>query len=609
MLDHWVAALLAPLAIWVLLNAIDDVVIDIACLVRFIRGRSAPMPVDEDLLAVPERRTAIFVPLWKEYSVIQNMVEHNIATQKYTNFDFFVGAYPNDAPTLAAVRELVRRFKTVHLAICAHPGPTSKADCLNWIYQRMLLHEEDTGMRFETVLTHDAEDLVHPEALRWINYYAQWYDMVQIPVLALPTPPLDLTHGAYCDEFAEFQSKDMPARVMLGGFIPSCGVGTGFSRKALEALALAHSNCIFEPRCLTEDYENGFRINRLGLKQIFVPIHFHNGSFVATREYFPRQFSRAVRQRTRWVTGIALQSWEFHGWRDLMRHPYWFWRDRKAVLANLTTPFANVLFLYGAGTWMVATAMHRTWGLAAAVHHAWLPRVCWATLSIQAMHLAIRAWCSGRVYGWPFASAVPLRILWANGMNFLATCHAIGQYASAKIHGKPLVWLKTDHAYPSREALVNHRPKLGEVLTGSGYVTPEGLAHALATQPAGVRIGEWLVRQGTLTVEHLYEALALAECVPLGKPTLEEIFKPITRLLPAEVARSCSILPFRVVAHQLYVVGIDMPDDAVRKRIADFCSLEIRFHLVTPTEFAELSKQYLPAVPEPDGTLSMAQVA
>ncbi len=609
MLDSWVAALLAPLAIWVLLNALDDIVIDVACLVRYIRGRRAPMPADKDLQAVPEKRTAIFVPLWKEYSVIQNMVEHNIAAQKYANYDFFIGAYPNDAPTLAAVNELVRRFKTVHLAVCAHPGPTSKADCLNWIYQRMLLHEEQTGARFETVLTHDAEDLVHPEALRWINYYAQWYDMVQIPVLALPTPALQLTHGAYCDEFAEFQFKDMAARVLMGGFIPSSGVGTGFSRQALEALALANANCIFEPRCLTEDYENGFRINRLGLKQIFVPIHFHNGSFVATREYFPRLFSRAVRQRTRWVTGIALQSWEFHGWRDLARHPYWFWRDRKGILANLTTPLANALFLYGAFTWSVAEALHHPWGLAAAAHYAWLPPVCAATFSIQGMHLGMRGWCSAKVYGWRFASGVPLRILWANVMNFLATFQAIRQYGVAKLQGRPLVWLKTDHAYPTREALVTHRPKLGEVLTGSGYVTAEVLAQALATQPQDMRIGEWLVLQGNLSVEHLYEALSLVECVPLGKPSREEIYKPITRLLPAEVSRSCSLLPFRVVAHQLYVAGTDMPDDVIRKRIGDFCALEIRFHLVTPSEFDELSREYLPAQPEPDGTLSRAQTA
>ena len=30
-------------------------------------------------------------------------------------------------------------------------------------------------------------------------------------------------------------------------------------------LADAYSNRIFEPACITEDYENGFRIKRLGL--------------------------------------------------------------------------------------------------------------------------------------------------------------------------------------------------------------------------------------------------------------------------------------------------------------------------------------------------------
>jgi len=36
------------------------------------------------------------------------------------------------------------------------------------------------------------------------------------------------THGLYCDEFAEYQLKDIPARQRLGGFLPSNGVGTGF---------------------------------------------------------------------------------------------------------------------------------------------------------------------------------------------------------------------------------------------------------------------------------------------------------------------------------------------------------------------------------------------
>ena len=595
-LDRWVVAVLAPLAIWVLLNGLDDLVIDLACLYRWLRRKTQYVPSDEELAIVPERRMAIFVPLWKEYRVIQNMVEHNVAAQKYKSYDFFIGAYPNDSPTLAAVKEVVKRFPNAHMAVCPHGGPTSKADCLNWIYQRMLVYEEEHGVRFEMVLTHDAEDLVHPEALRWINYYAQWYDMVQIPVLALPTPVRELTHGVYCDEFAEYQFKDMPTRALMGGFLPSNGVGTGFSRRALERLAEAHSNCIFEPRCLTEDYENGFRIFHLGLPQIFIPITRRNGTFVATREYFPRLFSKAVRQRTRWVTGIALQSWEMHAWKDTAGQLYWFWRDRKGLLTNLTTPVGNLLFAYGIASWLWTSVAAQPWGLALADHQPWLLPVCLLTLSLQAMHMGMRSWCSAQIYGWKFAAWVPVRALWGNWISFLATSSAIQRYTWAKIQGRPLVWLKTEHAYPNRAALEEHRKKIGEILVGSSYLSQEDLDWGLQTQPAGVLIGDWLVKNGRLTLESHYEALALQANVPLGLPLYEEISKPVTRILPASMSRSFQILPFRVVAGHLYVAGTEFPDEAKTRRIQQFCGLELRFHLVTPIEFEVLADEYLPAM-------------
>ena len=37
------------------------------------------------------------------------------------------------------------------------------------MYQRMLLFEEQNGVRFDTVVVHDAEDLIHPEALSLID--------------------------------------------------------------------------------------------------------------------------------------------------------------------------------------------------------------------------------------------------------------------------------------------------------------------------------------------------------------------------------------------------------------------------------------------------------
>ncbi len=318
--DALVAGCLFPLAVIILISGLDDLALDAVYLWAWFGRRLPAIPhisVSEERSI--EKNIAIFVPLWHEHAVIAGMVEHNASAINYGNYHFFIGAYPNDDPTLDAVRDLESRFPHVHLAVCPHNGPTSKADCLNWIYQRMLLYEEHHGTQFDIVVTHDAEDLIHPEAFAFINAYADEYDMVQIPVLPLPTPLRDMVHGVYCDEFAEWQIKDMRVRQAMGSFVPSNGVGTGFTRRALEKLASAEHNLIFEPACLTEDYENGLRLHKLGCKQMFVPLtqlgtKQTGGSIVATREFFPRTARSAIRQRSRWILGIGLQCWERNGW-------------------------------------------------------------------------------------------------------------------------------------------------------------------------------------------------------------------------------------------------------------------------------------------------------
>jgi bacteriophage N4 adsorption protein B len=597
--DVWVAECLVPLALWVLLNGLDDLVLDIACAcswlaAKFSRRAQFRRPSEVELDSAPQKRIAVFVPLWKEHRVIQKMVEHNITANHYRNWDIFIGAYPNDAPTLAAIREASKQVKNVHLAVCPHDGPTSKADNLNWIYQRMLLMEEEEGIHFDIIVTHDAEDIIHPDSLRWINYFAEKYDMVQIPVLALATPVLELTHGVYCDEFAEFQMKDLRARQVLGGFIPSCGVGTGFKREALERLAAAHSNRIFEPVCLTEDYENGFRMHRLGCPQFFVPVYRGDLSFVATREYFPRKFRAAVRQRTRWITGIALQSWQRHGWRDSTTQLYWFWRDRKGLIGNLAAPLSNVLFAYGVATWLWNQHSGGPWGLAHVAQPRFLRYAFFGTLGLQLFHMGIRAFCSARIYGWRFATGVPLRAIWGNWINCFATVMAYYRYFSAVAHERPLVWLKTQHAYPSRTGLIENKQKLGAVLVWCQYLAPEDLDAALAAKPAGVRLGDFLVEQRKITVADLYEALSLQQNVPYGKPRPETISRPVARSLPAAVAKRWKVLPYKVAAGHLFVAGSELPSDAMHDDLRKFSSLEIRFHLVTPTEFEELAHEYLP---------------
>ncbi len=600
-IDRWIASFLAPLTLWVIVNGLDDLFIVVAAGYAWVRFRFSSRkelrsPTEAELDAVPQRRIAIFVCLWHEHGVVRDMVEHNVRNIRYKNYDFFIGVYPNDTPTVAAATEVCNRYRNVHLSVTPHPGATSKADNLNWIFQRMLVHEETNNIRFEMVVVHDAEDIIHPDDLRWLNYYAQWYDMVQIPVLALPTPLGRFTHGVYCDEFAEFQFKDMPAREALGGFIPSCGVGTGFSRRALESIAAAYENQIFDATSLTEDYEIGFRIHRLGYRQKFIRVQRRDGKFVATREFFAQRFGKAVNQRSRWVTGIGLQSWEKHNLRDTLSQGYWFWRDRKGMVGNILTPLTNLLWLYGATTWVMARVQHVPWGLGAASRGTRLWQLGWWSMLLLLPQTTVRMYCCSIVYGWKFAAGVPFRVPWANIINCTAAFKAIWNYTNARIRGVPLRWLKTEHAYPNRAALVTERRKLGEILVDAGFVTGEDLEAALASQPAGVRIGEYLLRLGKLGEEQLYEALGLQQDLPAGKPRPAMISPEVTRAIPADLARRLTVLPLRVVAGQLYVATQELPTGEMISALREFWSLEIRFHLVSPTAFRELIEEYLPPI-------------
>lgn len=590
LVDGWVLWCLGPISTYILFSGLDDLYVDLLWLYctlrRVLFGRPCVrLPADADLAAAPEKRIAIFVPLWREDKVIGDMLAHNIATIRYSSYDFFVGAYPNDRPTVETVQAAEARFPNVHLAVCPHDGPTSKADCLNWIYQRMLLFEEAHGVRFDVVVTHDAEDLIHAWSLRWMNHYAADYGFIQIPVLALATPLLNFTHGIYCDEFAEFQTRDLPVRNFAGGFVPSAGVGTAYTREALQALAESASNRIFEPGCLTEDYENGFRLNALGFRQIFIPIT-RRGSLVATREYFPRRMSAAIRQRTRWVTGIALQGWERHGWRGGWRQIYWLWRDRKGLISNPVSLLTNAICAYG-----LATAMwHRVSPSPLVV------RILVLTMAFNCLRATVRIGCAARIYGILFGLLAPARAVVGNLISSAAVAKAVWRYTKARLRGEALVWVKTEHAYPSRAALIGDRRPIGEILVGASYIGQDDLDRALAEKPAGVRLGEFLVEMGKLTEAELYEALALQQHLPVASIQPKVVPRRVARALPADVTKKWKVLPFRVQDGRLDVASPELPVDAMQSALKDHTALEVRFYLVTPGQFRELEHRLRGAI-------------
>ena len=469
-----------PVAFWIVISGLDDLFITLVGLATS-RLRFG-WPSEAATRRAPERPIAIFVPLWREHSVIGQMLEHNLATIGYRNYHFFVGVYPNDGPTLRAVAQQARRSPRVHIATVPHDGPTSKGDCLNAIWRRMKEFEERKGVRFRIVVMHDAEDLIHPESLRLINWFSRRYAMVQVPVLPLPTGSGEWTHGLYCDEFAEYQHKDIPVRQHLGGFLPSNGVGTGFDRAALERLAADRGGRPFDPSCLTEDYEIGYLLHSLGYSQVFLPVRVGRMGPVATREYFPRRLQAAISQRTRWVTGIALQSWQRHGWETSPGQIYWFWRDRKGLIGNLLSPVANLLFLYGALSFGLHAEQGGEWHFGALIPN-WLSALCRLTLSIAVLQNGMRMAAARRIYGWGFAAAVPLRMFWGNLVNFAATATALWEFWDAQWRGRGLVWRKTDHVYPVAQ------PALASALAR--------FTHVPGVATGGARAGSYLTRAQT----------------------------------------------------------------------------------------------------------------
>jgi bacteriophage N4 adsorption protein B len=585
--DHAILQLLVPLAVAILISGLDDLTIDLAWLVRWAHRKLRPRadlfpPGARQLDSAPRRRIAILVPLWQEHRVIAHMLEHTIAVVRYPEYHIFAGAYPNDDRTQEAIRIVAARFANIHIALCPHDGPTSKADCLNWIFQHVLIEEERRGEHFDIIVTHDAEDLIHPDELRWINLYSARYDFIQTPVLALPTPILALTHGVYCDEFAEYHTRDMVVRPMLGGFLPGAGVGTGYRRDALEKLAAASSNRLFEPEALTEDYENGLKMFRLGCSQAFVPpLRSADGSYLATREYFPQSWGAALRQRTRWVMGIALQGWQRNGWGHNRGELYWMWRDRKGLIANPLGLAANVVFVYG-----LATAMWtRVPPLAS--------RLVYFTMALQILRLVVRMACVGRVYGPRFALGVPVRAVYANALNSAATVQAVVRYAVARARGLPLRWFKTDHNFPSRAALLDQKRKLGEILVSAGRLTAAQVRRALDTQPAGTRLGEHLVRSGMLGEADVYESLSLQQGLPIARMAASDVSVRVARAFPRHAVEQWRVLPFRVVESHLHVASPELPSPEMTVTLRQFTTLPVRFYLMAPAEFEKLREAVL----------------
>ena len=430
-----------------LLFALDDLAVDIiyfarqgwraiAVYSRFPRMHAGGLPS-------PMRSgwMAVLIPAWDEASVIAPMLRATLERFDHGEYWLFVGHYRNDPATFAAIAS-VRDPRIVAVEIDVD-GPTTKADCLNRLYAGLVAYEKAVARTAKAVVLHDAEDLVHPLELKLFDRLIEYAGLVQLPVVPLIDADSRWVGGHYADEFAEAHMKELVVREAVGAAIPLAGVGCAIERVALSRLAARHNGRPFAGASLTEDYEMGLRLGAIGVKTMFVRIPAEPGSraVVASRGHFPSTIAAAVRQKARWIGGIAFAGWDQLGWRGGLGERWMRMRDRRGPLAALL-----LLAGYTAAILWGEVALAAALGAPIAVPvSAALAMLMWINGWLLGWRLLMRACFTSAAYGWREGLRSIPRTLIANIIAVLAARRALLLHSA----GGAKRWDKTHHIFPA----------------------------------------------------------------------------------------------------------------------------------------------------------------
>lgn len=443
-------------AVFFLVGALDEFAVDLAWLWLRLTGRVrtgqiARGEARERQLAEP---AAVLIPAWHEEQVIAFTVAHALAAWPQPELRLYVGCYRNDPATIAAARRGAGGDPRVRIAVVARDGPTTKADCLNGLYTAMAEDEQHSCRDFRFVVLHDAEDMVDPAALGLLDRALDEADFVQLPVLPEAQRSSRLVGSHYCEEFAEAHGKLMVVRGALAAGLPAAGVGCAFARGILRDLARqTGGSAPFSADSLTEDYELGLRIKGFGGRSRFLRVRDEDGRLVATRACFPARLNDAVRQKSRWIHGIALQGWDRLGWSGGIGERWMRLRDRRGPMSALVL-FTGYLVLAGGVLLLVAGAFGLVgpWRI-----DPWLGALLTANVAAFAWRALVRFAFTVREYGLAEGLRAVVRIPVSNGIAILAGARALAAYVRTLCGQQPR-WDKTfHHAHPAALILPEQR--------------------------------------------------------------------------------------------------------------------------------------------------------
>jgi len=511
---------------------IDDLIWDIICFASY-RKRSSKvqrLPL-EQLDSIPPKLLAIIVAAWHEENVLESVIDHFIATTHYPQsmYHIFLGVYPNDDATLDVAKKLEDKYQNVHMVINTVNGPTSKAQNLNNVISFIRKYELDHNWRFSAVTIHDSEDVVHPYELKATNFLIETYLLLQFPVFPLQKMPTwsnffsGITSGTYADEFAENHFRIMRMRDYMSAVVPSAGTGFVISHEILDHYK---NEPLFPEDSLTEDYKLSVKLALDGYSVHYVlesvPRLLDNGrvkwDYIATRSLFPSTFKAAVRQKTRWVYGITMQSLTLRDIISLDKEKVSFML-KYSLYKDLKTKFGYLLVLPG---YLVFAYFVTSLFTPLPVMYQLSTLSGWLSVLLTVIMVyrqILRAIAINNIYGFRSVVAsclippvLPLRLAWGNIINFSATLAAWKKF----IFGTPrykkqarVAWSKTDHEFLSSEVLKRYYRNIGDVLLEKGYIDTYTLGKALTqARKEGKRVGEILLQNNIITEEQLMIAIA-----------------------------------------------------------------------------------------------------
>lgn len=494
------------------------------------------------LYNIPPKMLAVTIAAWHESNVIEGVLTNFINTTYYPKsmYHIFVGVYPNDPETIECVNRISQTFPNVHAIINEIEGPTTKAQNLNWVIKQIKIYEAENHVSFASLTVHDSEDVVHTYELLATNYLIDKHIALQFPVFPiLEMPKLSnffrqLTTATYADEFAENHYTTLVDRNRTGAFVPCAGTGFALSKQLIDSY---NGEDVFPMDALTEDYLLSISLYKNGMPLHYVlnklPRVLKSGKiktdFITTRSLFPTTFKAAVKQKTRWTYGIAMQS---VGIRDIFTTSkvsfagrYSFYKDVKTKMVNLVPLVGYIFLVYCILTYFFDLPHLYDYGTP-----IYYMALCVFTTML--IRQAFRGYALFRVYGFRsmfygilFPPVFPIRLVYGNIINLTATLKAYKlrifgtkkKTARKKVEEvdvnregkkKKVAWAKTDHEFLTRDQLRSYRRMLGDYMITWGYITPKQFKSALAeAQKNNEYIGEYFTRTGAITNEDFLKML------------------------------------------------------------------------------------------------------